>query len=247
MWLFNTGMEQPLRYNHIVSMRKTVPKLVADTGFGSSIIPASLSGKPASLADAFNNLFVLQDIIMMISLCRHSEYDKGKFFYSTLSSISTISDFILRKIRGFLMVLLLDCTKLELLAEGNEKCLPKKPKAKPSASSRKSKGRARNMKRPNPVPRSCTDDFLCETSAKVLFQFTDVLLDAEHILEIVLIASMLCQDLSTLVHKEKADSVESKKMHAVHPEMEIFKESSSSKDEIEMVILIFNLNHISHW
>lgn len=207
MWLFNTGMEQPLRYNHIVSMRKTVPKLVADAEFGSSIIPASLSGKPASLADAFNNLFVLQDIIMVISLCRHSEYDKGKFFYSTLSSISTISDFILRKIRGFLMVLLLDCTKLELLAEGNEKCLPKKPKAKPSASSRKSKGRARNMKRPNPIPRSCTDDFLCETSAK---------------------------DLSTLVHKEKADSVESKKMHAVHQEMEIFKELSSSKDEIEM-------------
>ena len=179
MWLLNTGMEQPLRYNHIVSMRKTVPKLVADTEFGSSIIPASLSGKPASLADAFNNLFVLQDIIKMISLCRHNEYDKGKFFYSTLSSISTISDFILRKLRGFLMVLLLDYTQLELLSEGNEKCLSKKPKAKPSASSRKSKGRARYMKRPNPVPMSCTDEVLCETSAKVLFQSTDVLLDAE--------------------------------------------------------------------
>ncbi|XP_061998329.1 uncharacterized protein LOC133715725 isoform X2 [Rosa rugosa] len=193
MWLANTGMEQPLRYNHNVSMRKTVPKLVADTEFGSSIIPASLSGKPASLADAFNNLFVLQDIITMISLCRHNEYDKGKFFYSTLSSISTISDFILRKIRGFLMVLLLDCTKLELLAEGNEKCLPKKPKAKPSASSRKSKGRSHNMKRPNPVPRSCTDEFLCETSAK---------------------------DLSTLAYKEKADSVESKTTHTIHQEKE---------------------------
>ncbi|XP_004308471.1 PREDICTED: uncharacterized protein LOC101305610 [Fragaria vesca subsp. vesca] len=206
MWLLNTGMEQPLRYNHIVSMRKTVPKLVADTEFGSSIIPASLSGKPASLADAFNNLFVLQDIIKMISLCCNNEYDKGKFFYSTLSSISTISDFILRKLRGFLMVLLLDCTKLELLSEGNEKCLSKKTKAKPSASSRKSKGRASNMKRPNPVPMSCTDEVLCETSAK---------------------------DLSVLAHKEKADSVESKKTHDKHQEVEIFKESSSSKHEME--------------
>ncbi|PQM37288.1 uncharacterized protein Pyn_36362 [Prunus yedoensis var. nudiflora] len=139
MWLFNTGVEQPLRYNHNVFTRKTVPKLVADTEFGSSIIPASLSGESASLVGAFNNLVLLQDIVVMISLCRHSEYDKGKLFYSTLSSISTISDFILRKVRGFLMVILLDCTKLELLAEG-DKSLPKKSKAKPSACSRKSKG-----------------------------------------------------------------------------------------------------------
>lgn len=168
MWLFNTGVEQPLRYSHNVSTRKTVPKLVADTEFGSSIIPASLSGESASLVGAFNNLVLLQDIVVMISLCRHSEYDKGKLFYSTLSSISTISDFILRKVRGFLMVILLDCTKLELLAEG-DKSLPKKSKAKPSAGSRKSKGRTRNMKRPSPGPRPCTDDFLCEKSLKVLF------------------------------------------------------------------------------
>lgn len=168
MWLFNTGVEQPLRYNHNVSRRTTVPKLVADTEFGSSNLPASLSGKPASLAAAFNNLFVLQDLVTMISLCRDSEYDKGKLFYSTLSSISTISDFLLRKVRGFLMVILLDCTKMELLAEGNEKSLPKKSKTKPSSCNRKSKGKARNMKRSNPVPKSCADDVLCEKSLKVL-------------------------------------------------------------------------------
>lgn len=212
MWLFNTGVEQPLRYNHNVSTRKTVPKLVADTEFGSSIIPASLSGESASLVSAFNNLVLLQDIVMMISLCRHSEYDKGKLFYSTLSSISTISDFILRKVRGFLMVILLDCTKLELLAEG-DKSLPKKSKAKPSACSRKSKGRTRNMKRPNSGPRPCTDDFLGEKSLK---------------------------DLNcTLAHKEKADSVESKKMHGIHQETKTFKEASSSKDEMDHAQALF--------
>lgn len=168
MWLFNRGGEQPLRYNQIASMQKTVPKLVADIEFGSTIIPASLSGRP-SLVAGFNNLFLLQDIVMMISLCSHSEYDIGKLFYSTLSSVSTISDFILRKVRGFLMVILLECTKMELLADGNEKPLSKKSKAKPSAFSRKSKGKTRNVKRPNPVPRSCADDFLCEKSLKVLF------------------------------------------------------------------------------
>ena len=48
-----------------------------------------------------------------------------------------------------------------------------------------------------------------------------------------------------LAHKEKADLVESKKTHDKHQEVEIFKEWSSSKDE--MVILLFNLKHISHW
>lgn len=67
----------------------------------------------------------------------------------------------------------------------------------------------------------------------------------KHILEIVLIASMSYQDLSTLAYKEKADSVESKTTHTIHQEKEISRESSSSKDE--MVILLFNLKHISHW
>ncbi|KAM1140447.1 hypothetical protein ACFX19_041219 [Malus domestica] len=206
MWLFNRGGEQPLRYNQIASMQKTVPKRVADIEFGSSIIPASLSGRP-SLVAGFNNLFLLQDIVMMISLCNHSEYDIGKLFYSTLSSVSTISDFILRKVRGFLMVILLECTKMELLADGNEKPLSKKSKAKPSAFSRKSKGKNRNVKRPNPVPRSCADDFLCEKSLK----------------------DRNC----TLAHKKKADSGESKKIPGIHQEVEISKEALSSKDEME--------------
>lgn len=63
-------------------------------------------------------------------------------------------------------------------------------------------------------------------------------MDAPHILWIVLIASVLCQDLNcTLAHKEKVDLVESKKMRGIHQETDAFKEASSSKDE--MVVLVF--------
>ncbi|KAE8038669.1 hypothetical protein FH972_011150 [Carpinus fangiana] len=100
-----------------------------------------------SVVNAFSSLLVLKDIIMIILSCQNSEYDTGKLFFSTLGSVCTISDCILRKLRGFLMVVSLDCTKLELLGEGIEKSLPNKSKEKLSACSRRKKGRSRNMKK----------------------------------------------------------------------------------------------------
>ena len=141
LWLFNTGVELPLRCNYAASTRKSVSTLAAGTEFGSTIIPASLSGKSSSVANTFNNLLVLQDIVRMTSFCGHSDYDEGKIFFSTLSSICTISDFILRRLRGLLMVLSLDCTKLELIAEGNDKPLPNKSKGKLGACNRNKKRR----------------------------------------------------------------------------------------------------------
>ncbi|KAE8038674.1 hypothetical protein FH972_011155 [Carpinus fangiana] len=52
-----------------------------------------------------------------------------------------------RSFPRFLMVVSLDCTKLELLGEGIEKSLPNKSKEKLSACSRRKKGRSRNMKK----------------------------------------------------------------------------------------------------
>ncbi|XP_062174306.1 uncharacterized protein LOC133879662 isoform X4 [Alnus glutinosa] len=128
-------------------MQRSIPSMTAEAEFGSTIIPATLSGKPTSVVSAFISLLVLKDIIMIILTCQYSEYDTGKLFFSTLGSVCTISDCILRKLRGFLMVVSLDCTKLELLGEGIEKSLPNKSKEKLSACSRRKKGRNRNMKK----------------------------------------------------------------------------------------------------
>jgi hypothetical protein len=102
--------------------------MTVEAEFGSTIIPVTLSGKPTSVVNVFSSLLVLKDIIMIILSCQNSEYDAGKLFFSTLGSVCTISDCILRKLRGFLMVVSLDCTKLELLGEGIEKSLPNKSK-----------------------------------------------------------------------------------------------------------------------
>jgi hypothetical protein len=175
-WLFGAGADRRVRCNYTVAMQRSIPSMTAEAEFGSTIIPATLSGKPTSVVSAFISLLVLKDIIMIILTCQYSEYDTGKLFFSTLGSVCKISDCILRKLRGFLMVVSLDCTKLELLGEGIEKSLPNKSKEKLSACSRRKKGRNRNMKKVSPVLRSSLDDFLCNKSLKILcYSFTNSL------------------------------------------------------------------------
>lgn len=159
MWLLSAGVEHPERFNHAVTMQKTITSVTAEAEFGSIITPATLLGKHTSLANAFNSILVLQDIIMIIFSCHSGVCDKGKIFFSTLGSVCTISDCIFRKLRGFLMVVSLDCTKLELLGEEIKKSSPNKLNEKLGAVSRKKKARTRNTKKVSPIPRSCIDAF----------------------------------------------------------------------------------------
>lgn len=152
-WIFSEALGRPERYNYTVAHQRTIPGVIEEAEFGS-IITTSAFGQPTSLANAFNSLLVLQDMVEMILSSQNSAYDERRVFFSTLESLCTISDCILRKLRGFLMVVSLDCTKLELLGEGGEKSLPNKPKGKLSACSRRKKGRIRNMKKVSPFPRS---------------------------------------------------------------------------------------------
>ncbi|EEF50321.1 nucleotidyltransferase, putative [Ricinus communis] len=100
------------------------------------------------LGKAANSL----DIVALILPGQHREYDVSKIFFSTLRSVSSISDCILRKLRGLVMVISLDCTKLELLGEGNMKHLTSKQKEKPNTGSRRKKAKTHNMKKPESAP-----------------------------------------------------------------------------------------------
>lgn len=170
-WLFNAGGGQPVKYKYTASSQRTDQALSDDAEAGSIMIPSSVSGKPKSFFNFSNGLFVVQDILNIIVTCQHSEYDRDKIFFSTLGSISTISDCIFRKLRGLLMVVWLDFTKLELLGEGNLKSPPNKSKEKLGTGGRKKRGRTRNMKKLNPVPRSCGDDSKSLKPLKVPFPF----------------------------------------------------------------------------
>ncbi|XP_045828053.1 uncharacterized protein LOC123920018 isoform X3 [Trifolium pratense] len=102
----------------------------------------------------------------MLTSSINSEYDIGTLFFSSLVSVSTISDCILRKLRGFLMVISLDCTKHELLEEEHDKSSSGKPKEKLGPSNRKKKGRTRNNKRQNPAPKTPVSGISCENLHK---------------------------------------------------------------------------------
>ncbi|XP_027191852.1 uncharacterized protein [Cicer arietinum] len=175
VWLYSrgTGVDKLLDYNCTASAQRTTRAFCDDTEFGKIITPVSFSKKPAELARAFNSLSVLQDITLMLTSSPNSEYDIGTLFFSSLRSVSTISDCILRKLRGFLMVISLDCTKSELLEEELDKSSSGKPKEKHGVSNRKKKGRTRNTKRQNPAPKTSVSGISCENLHKDIDRLVD--------------------------------------------------------------------------
>ncbi|XP_019463331.1 PREDICTED: uncharacterized protein LOC109362173 [Lupinus angustifolius] len=172
VWLYSVGVDKLKQYSRPASAQRTMRTFRDDVEFGSVVTPINFIKKPAGLARAFNSLVVLQDINKIITSCLNSEYDAGKLFFSSLGSVCTISDCILRKMRGFLMVISLDCTKLELLDEEVDKSSGK-PKEKPGICNRKKKGRTRNTKRQNPVPKICMDGISRENPPKDIDYLVD--------------------------------------------------------------------------
>ncbi|XP_044491596.1 uncharacterized protein LOC123215520 isoform X4 [Mangifera indica] len=210
-WLFSAGVDQSLRFNHSKPRQEMILGLLADAECGLVNASTSLSEKSTSITNTFNSLLVLQDISPMILFCRHNEYDIDTMFFSNLSSLSTITDCFLRKLRVLLMVVSLECTKLELFEEGNFKSSPCKSKDKPSACGRRKKGRNRSMKRQNSLPKSAVDEQLFDKPSKLLH---------------------LSQDLEgALADTEKAGSIESNNMPGIPDGKDICRGESSLATE----------------
>lgn len=159
-WILNVGAEQTLRYNSIASSRRTIAAPSFDAEVGVTIIPATVSGIISRFSNAFNGLLVLQEILSMFLSFQQSEFNKEKLFFSTLSSVSTVSDCVLRKLRGLLMFVSLDYMRHELLGEGNLKSSQNKQKGSVGAGKRRKKGRNRNLKKENDVPSFQGDDLM---------------------------------------------------------------------------------------
>ncbi|WCJ22919.1 Nucleotidyltransferase family protein [Euphorbia peplus] len=151
MWLFREGAEQPLRYIYKELMRRPMLDIPSNREFGLPVMHGSQPEEAANFVNLFYSLLVVQDIVSLLLPGQHQENDKSKIFFSTLHSVSSVTDCILRKLRGLVMVISLDCTKIELLEEGNFKCITSKSKEKLSGGSRKKKGKTRNVKKLNPT------------------------------------------------------------------------------------------------
>ncbi|KAK6142937.1 hypothetical protein DH2020_023285 [Rehmannia glutinosa] len=133
----------------IASLRRTDSKIKWNAN------PAQISGNLSPSHCIFNSLYILQVVSTLLSAAQYGGYDN--IFFSSLDCVNSISDVILRKLRELLMVVSLDCTKFELLGEGNMNPPTKKLNDKHVATNRKKKGKNRN-KKSNPVPRPCQDD-----------------------------------------------------------------------------------------
>ncbi|XP_058104484.1 uncharacterized protein LOC131248286 isoform X3 [Magnolia sinica] len=159
MGFLNVGAEQPLRYGPTPSCQSSMKALSGtDADVCLGIIPASISGKPTSLSNAVNGLLVLQEMSAMILAYQHGEIEKEKLFFSTLGSVHTVSDFLFRRLRGFLMVLSSDYIKRELLGDDDLKAPMNKSKEKSGGGSRKGKNKGRNTKKLHPVQKSSRPD-----------------------------------------------------------------------------------------
>lgn len=149
LWASCGGFKLPLKFGQKASSsQRSMKKVLIDEGFSSTI--AQGFDPPKRLAYYCDRLFVLQDVITMILSCFHN-FGIELPFFSPLDSLGTLADCILRKFRGFLMVIYLDCTKLELLGEQSSSSLPNKVKEKSGSTNRRKKAKSQNLKRVNPI------------------------------------------------------------------------------------------------
>lgn len=166
LWASYGGFDHPLKYDQKASSsQRSVKKVFIDAGLGSTTAQGFAPEK--RLAYFCNRLLVLQDVIALILSCFHDNFGLDLPFFSTLASLGTLADCMLRKFRGFLMVIYLDYTKLELLGDQNccplpnkvnEKSgLPNKVKEKPGSTNRRKKVKSHNSKRVNSIASSSQD------------------------------------------------------------------------------------------
>ncbi|XP_057250564.1 uncharacterized protein LOC104905346 isoform X2 [Beta vulgaris subsp. vulgaris] len=154
LWNFDLE-EEPLRHRDHNTFTADNSQRRAQFGLTSDLVLSS-SSPPTTLKTAVNRLFVLQVIIAMALKFPHDDLDKEKIFFSSLDSVNTIVDGILRKLRGLLMVVSLDHTKFELMEDEN---VANKTKVKQAASQRKKKGKNRSARNFNSALKNCSDDF----------------------------------------------------------------------------------------
>ena len=103
--------------------------------------------KLTPMADCLNRLAVIREISLMFSNLREEEFEKEAIFFSSLTSSSSISDFILRKLRGFLMIVSIDYANLELIGDPKLNPVQNKNKDEFGMSYRKGKKKLHNSKR----------------------------------------------------------------------------------------------------
>ncbi|XP_051129424.1 uncharacterized protein LOC127250278 isoform X2 [Andrographis paniculata] len=154
-WSDGRDKRLPLCDSSILGRRDTGTFKGIGLKIGRKANTGQVSGSESPLDCIFSSLYILQVISTLLSTAQFGQCDIEGLFFSSLDTVNSISDVVLRKLREFLMVISLDCTKSELLGEGGTNPLKKPVNEKHATGNRKKKGK---NKKSNSIPRPCPDD-----------------------------------------------------------------------------------------
>ncbi|XP_076939383.1 uncharacterized protein LOC143608069 isoform X2 [Bidens hawaiensis] len=144
--------KQPSKYNHPSWHQETVDTFEGKDFESGIPLFTSPCNKLSSIVHKFNSLLVVCEISTMLLAFNHGRFNEESLFFSSLEAVSTVSDRVLRRLRGLLMVVSLDFIKLELLEDHSSTKPVKKPKPKPKPKPVSGKkGKSRDVKKINPV------------------------------------------------------------------------------------------------
>ncbi|XP_072977405.1 uncharacterized protein [Typha angustifolia] len=103
------------------------------------------SGTHPNLPRYLKRLLVIQEISAFLT-CNHGHYEGKTLFFSTLGSAETVSDYVLRKLRGLLVIVSVNYINLELMGDMESKIIPKN-EGKSCVGSHKGKNKCRNSRK----------------------------------------------------------------------------------------------------
>ncbi|XP_038970781.1 uncharacterized protein LOC103712263 isoform X2 [Phoenix dactylifera] len=121
------------------------------------IITAPSSRRPQTLAICLNKLLVAQEISTFLTYWL-SEYEDKALFFSTVESVDTFSDCIIRKLRGLLMVVSINYINLELMGDVRLNAILYKSEEKSNVGCRRGKNKYRSSKKLSSIPKPSKDE-----------------------------------------------------------------------------------------
>ncbi|KAG1360849.1 hypothetical protein COCNU_09G003120 [Cocos nucifera] len=157
--------ELQLRYGPTASWQRAKQSLSRrNPDLCLDIITAPSSRRPRTLAICLNMLLVVQEISTFLT-CWFSEYEDELLFFSTLESVDTFSDCIIRKLRGLLMAVSINYINLELMGDVKLNAILHKSEEKCNVDCRRGKNKCRSSKKLSCIPKpSKVDSTLHKTS-----------------------------------------------------------------------------------
>ncbi|RAL46216.1 hypothetical protein DM860_016649 [Cuscuta australis] len=159
-WQYGGIVDQPFRCTTTLPHQECT-----DESYVSN--PRSVSQMPSSLIRVIEGLSILQNISTMLFEFQHAYYERERLYFSSLESISLISDCILRKLRGLLMVISHECTKVELLEDDKSNSSLKKNNERLGSGNNKKTRKNSKVKKKNHVTKLTADGVTLPKSLEV--------------------------------------------------------------------------------